>query len=222
MQGKNLFIAALFTATFFTICIGQGRSTRPSTKSNPARSSQAARCLEQNLRAEDIDTALPCVEAEPTKPASVLPPFVIPDGEKHLVRELTSYRSGYFLHPDVLRFCEGVLQEIYDLNQNGKRIELIIITGQADGQRNAGILKGREAIPQKCRNIAMNQTINDSELAGLRGCVVWDLLSSTLDGQKTLTGFGWKPDQITDIPDGGPSGTRYRKVTVEVIWNERQ
>ena len=214
---KQLVFAVLFTAALFSLSIGQSRGTKAPHTAKP--SSQAARCLEQNLQAPDSDIALPCVEAEPTRQPAAPPPVVRP-GEKHLVRELTSYRSGYFLHPDVLKFCESVLQEIYTLSHNGKRIELIIIAGQADGIINPGIRKGREKIPQKCEKMALNQTINDTELAALRGCVVWDLLSSMLDGQKTLTGFGWKPNQINDIPDGGPSGDRYRKISVEVIWNE--
>ncbi len=189
-------------------------------KKSPTES-QAKKCLEQNLQANS-DATLPCVEVPPLPTSTATPPPVAPPtevpSEKKLVRELPAYKSGYFLHPETVKFCELLTQEIDALNQTGHKIELIVITGYADGERNRGVLKGREPIPDRCQKIAPNPTINDKELAGLRGCSIWDLLSGLLEGKKAQSGFGWRPDSIQDIEDGGLSGDPYRKVVVEVIW----
>jgi hypothetical protein len=217
---RNRFCIIGFLCLAHVALLGaQPRKTTTERKSNSPPSSAATRCLEQNLKAEGDDIMLPCVEGLPT-PLSDEPGILKDDNENHLVHELTSYRSGYFLHDDILKFCHDLIEDIYSISHNGKRVKLIVITGQADGQRNRGIPKGREKIPERCQNIAPSQTIDDAQLAALRGCVLWDFLSSILEDQKTVTGFGWKPDEIKDIPDGGSSGNPYRKVTVEVIWDE--
>lgn len=193
----------------------------PQNGDKASTESQAKKCLEQNLQAANADTNLPCVGGPSptntlTPPPPLTPPAVV-SNDKKLVRELPAYKSGFFLNPEALRFCELLAQEIDTLNQGGHKVELIIITGYADGERNMGVPKGRETIPDKCQKIAPNPTINDKELAGLRGCATWDLLAGILEG-KAQSGFGWQPDSIRDIEDGGPSGDPYRKVVVEVIW----
>jgi hypothetical protein len=213
----------LFMLAFLLPFIGKlgAMSAAQKTEKQPPKN-QASKCLEQNVEAAGDDTALPCVaggastSASPATPQpTVAPP--LEGGEHKLVRELRAYKSGYFLHPEALKFSELLSQEIITLNQTGHKVELIVITGQADGGRNNGVPKGREAIPDSCAHIAQNSTINDEELAKLRGCAMWVALSGVLAG-KALAGFGWDPSPIRDIEDGGPSGPPYRKVVVEVIY----
>ena len=188
--------------------------------------SQENNCLKQNQK----DPFLPCVgdNSSNKTPSPVSSPPVVspasiplvhlnPSSDKRDSIELSAYKSGYFLHPEALRFCSMISQKIYNDILAGKKINTIVITGFADGVKNEGVPKNREVPTSKC-HIVESATIDDKNLARLRSCVIWELLSDSLNKQGVGIVFGWDKDQITDIEDGGDSTGAFRKVVVEVIW----
>ena len=206
-----IIVSALVLFSPLTRGVGDARAAQRS-KQAPSKS-QADKCLEQYRE----NPGLPCVVnnsqtgGDPQTP----PAPDSPDG-KSLVRSLTGYRSGYFLHPGTLKFCNLLLQDINRLNAGGNKVT-IVVTGYADGEKNYGVPAGQEKPTPECSQIARSQVINDEELARLRGCSVWAILSSILEKQGIAL-FGSETDLFKDIDDGGPAGDSYRKVVVEVMW----
>ncbi|HEX8147636.1 MAG TPA: hypothetical protein VF591_10690 [Pyrinomonadaceae bacterium] len=192
---------------------GAAREAQRGKQATPK--SQADKCLELNRE----NPTLPCVVNNSTEGGGTQPPPPpapgSPDG-KVIVRSLTGYRSGYFLHPGTLKFCNLLSQDINRLSAAGNKVT-VVVTGYADGEKNYGVPAGREKPMPKCSQIARSQVINDEELARLRGCSVWDILSSLLERQGVAL-FGSRTNQFQDIDDGGPAGDPYRKVVVEVVW----
>jgi hypothetical protein len=202
---------------------GAGKRGRPQ--------SAADRCLEQNSKPGG-NPSLPCVEINsPTgqpprqpppapEPPRQEPPAAGNPNEQRRVHTLDSYQSGRFLRPGLMSFCRALSQEISGLSSAGHKVR-VIVTGHADGEVNPGVSKEHERPTAKCSQVAQGETINDTELARLRGCIVWDLLTVMLDEQGIVL-FGGDtrgPEDIKveDIADGGDSGNLYRKVVVEVF-----
>lgn len=150
----------------------------------------------------------------PSGPPNAPPPNPPSVGAIYIQRELIGYGVGELTHPKSLAFCNNLAREIKTLTDSGRRIELIIVRGYADGIRNNGLKYNLGLLPIKCQELVTPGLVDDPKLAFLRGCIIWNLLSGMIDSTQA-GGIAWEKQQY-DEPTGGLKGDLYRKVTVEV------
>ncbi len=142
-----------------------------------------------------------------------LPP--IPTPNKSIVAELADFETGKAIHYGTGQFCENLTMEIKNYIGTNKEVEKVIVKGFADGFTNRGLKKFDLApFPSSCQK-GVDLPIDDTELAILRGCVVFEKITELL-GFDFAGGITWQKDKY-DEPDGGNKGGLYRKVRVEIF-----
>jgi hypothetical protein len=136
-----------------------------------------------------------------------------------LRRELLNYEKGDPVQPGAVAFASDVASEIRSLLAANRTVDHIIVKGFADGLKNTGVDYVPALIPAECRRDLKSGSLNDEQLAFMRGCVVLVLIKERV-GRPLAGGVLWKSD-LYDEPDGGSSGYIYRKVAVEVVLSRR-
>jgi hypothetical protein len=134
-------------------------------------------------------------------------------------RELANYDLNSFSNKNSLAFCDNLAEEIRDLVASGRKINMIIVKGFADGKPNYGIKYDRNSLPAQCQPDINTETLNDVELARLRSCIIRDLLVGMIEPKYASSIAAWQTD-LYDEPDNGLQGYAYRKVTVEIFLDE--
>lgn len=160
----------------------------------------------------------------PYKPSfsrSSVPSPVKTPGKKTIIKELFGYDKGYLTHPESFSFCKELATKIQDLVNSGCEIKLVVVKGFADGIPNRGLKYDIAKLPKECKENRDFETIDDTELAFLRGCLIWNLLSGLLE-ESVGSGIiaAWGKNEYYDEPDGGQIGYKYRKVSLEIIYND--
>lgn len=164
------------------------------------------------------NTPTPNPSATPTvAPTVPLPPSPSPTRGNSLKRELTGYIAGRFTHSEGLLFCRNIAEEVRSLISSGRRINTILVKGFADGIPNGGLSYNRALLPTQCQPEVNVSTLNDTQLAHLRGCIILNTLSGMIEPKYAGGIVAWRTDQY-DEPDYGLRGGAYRKVSVEILY----
>jgi len=129
---------------------------------------------------------------------------------------LDGFDEGNPVHPGANEFATDVAQEIAFFTRN-RRIDRVEVIGFADGIPNPGVPYTIELVPDQCKKIVNSTSLNDEQLAFLRGCMISFLIAQRFE-EPLAGGVSWENNQF-DEPDGGLTGPAYRKVVVNIYFS---
>jgi hypothetical protein len=166
---------------------------------------------------------LPDIKTPPASPmgSPIVTSNELPDPPNFaFTRELSGYERSQSKSPASFQFATEVSRQIESLMAVGREIDEILITGFADGIPNSGIKQKGLLIPEACKQ-GIDGDIDDSELAYLRGCIVWNEIANLLEPKYSAIISTLRKDAY-DEPDGGKSGYPYRKVLIKITLKEKK
>lgn len=169
-----------------------------------------------SVLATQDDTTFDPKPTRPYVPPSAEPPRFAPPGSDAHRRVLYGFDEGNPVHPGANEFATHVAQEIAFFIRT-QRIERVEVIGFADGIPNPGVPYTIELVPDQCRSTVNSASLNDEQLAFLRGCMISFLIAQRIE-QPLAGGVSWKNNQF-DEPDGGLIGPAYRKVVVNIYFS---
>ena len=138
-----------------------------------------------------------------------------------ILKTQCGYEREKFFHTNNSSFVNSIVSNINNWSKNGWELERAEVTGFADGWQNRGIISRLSELNSAspiCKS-DIGETIDDKELAFLRGCIIVSKLRE-ITGDKYKTLIDWLPP--VDIPDGKEKGYEYRKVTVKLYFKKKK
>lgn len=166
---------------------------------------------------DDYEWLDPDTEAEEsTKPQGM---NNIQEGKKTLI--LPGFGPGDFEHPDLLEFCDDIISTTKSISDKDQSVIRVLLTGYADGLVNKTFISSDD-LPEECSKYSeFRNGQQDIQLATIRACLVEAMLKELSTDNSFFT-YVDLTKTIIDVPDGGDTGSVYRKVeaTIEYLNNK--